>query len=66
MDSGGSALAGANGITIVVQVPAQATRLGVVGRGVPHPPFLALAAQSGGFEVHTSLTEAAERPQIRP
>ena len=48
--SSGSALAGANGITVVVQVPAHATRLGVVARGVPHPPFLALAAQSGGFE----------------
>ena len=51
VDSGGSALAGANGITVVVHVSAHATCLGVVARGVPHPPFLPLAAQSGGFEL---------------
>ena len=69
VDSGGSALAGANGITVVVHVSAHLTRLGVVACGVPRPPILALAAQSGRehpqSEVGLDIQRAPSAPRTR-
>ena len=64
VDSGGCALAGPNRITVVVQVTAHVTRLDAIARGVPCPPFLALAAQSGGFEFGAGRDVALARRRL--